>query len=104
MRTCDQLGICQWRSANCEGCLPGVRVVKHTAAQWDLPISVPRLLHSIGSERQAGQEAGRGDAVCDHQVSGFTWPGRDFGVRAPTPDETPLSHDEAMVAVREGWR
>lgn len=30
------------------------------------------------------------------------WPGEQWGVRPPMPDETPLSHDEALQAFRDG--
>ena len=68
-----------------------------------IPDAVPWLQGPAGGvsasfAAPAGGDAGR---VC--QTSGqHAWPGRDFGIRAPYPSETPLSWGEVHHAVMHG--
>jgi len=45
----------------------------------------------------SGSDVGR-----DCKVSGSTWPGRGSGVRAPEPDEKPLSTAEIAFGIERG--
>jgi hypothetical protein len=100
MRTCHELGVCQARE--CYDCpMHSVRVIQDTAAQWGLQHEVPGVLRAPGAQCPSRQATSQRHVGCDSQVQGSAWPGSDFGVRPPEFDETGLSHDEAIVAMRE---
>lgn len=67
-----------------------------------VPLPMPAVLRGAGGEREAAARAARGDAGSYRTDTRRTWPGRDFGVRAPYPDETPLSWSEALVWLHSG--
>lgn len=103
MRDCHNLGICQDRPIRCIGCpLQRMRIVEKTAVQWGVPVPVLGVLHAPGALDASEQAGGRRDAGCDRQIPGRAWPGRDLGVRAPYPGETPISWAEVHHGVREG--
>lgn len=74
--------------------MPGVRSGSDESAFWRLPISMRGVLLQARAERASEQAASGIDAGSDSQVSGVSWPGRDFGVRAPVPGEVVLSWTE----------
>jgi len=100
MRTCNELGLCQ--SRECFDCLPGLRIIEDTAKEWGLPLHMRTLLRPVGAQCAPGQAPSIGHAGRDCQISGKPFAGRRFGVRAPTPDETPLSAEEVLIGMREG--
>lgn len=82
--------------------MQGMRESRHESALRGIPDAVPGMLHAPGAIDTPQQAARGSDAGSDRQVQGCTWPGRDFGVRAPYPGETQLSWCEVMEAVRRG--
>jgi len=100
MRTCNELGVCQ--SRECFDCLPSVRVIQETAIQWGLQPQVPHMLRQAGAQCAPGQEASLCHVGGNRSIQAGPFAGIRFGVRTPTPDETTLSADEVLHAMREG--
>lgn len=87
--------------------MQGMRESRHESALRGIPPGMPGMLCAPGAIDTPQQSARGSDAGIDRSFqapmeSGSTWPGRDFGVRAPYPGETPLSWEEVMEAVRRG--
>lgn len=87
--------------------MQGMRESRHESALRGISPSVPGMLRTPGAIDTPQQAARGSDAGIDRSLSapvesGSTWPGRDFGVRAPYPGETQLSWCEVMEAVRRG--
>jgi hypothetical protein len=62
--------------------------------------AVPWLQGTAGGVGPAVTLPARGDAGGVRPAARqHTWPGRDFGIRAPYPRETPLSWDEVHHAI-----
>lgn len=81
--------------------MPAMRIIETTAAQWGVFVQMRRVLLKAGSQHQARQATGCIHAGGHRALSRQPWPGSNLGVRAPDPDETPLSIDECWIAVRE---
>lgn len=76
-----------------------LRIIERTAKEWEVQPPVPGVLRAPGAQRAPGQGPGR-RYVGRHRASiGGTWPGKDLGVRAPEPGETPLSRAEVRFAI-----
>lgn len=67
-----------------------------------LQLRLRHVLRALDPQHAAEQAPGGGDVGGDCALSRLTWPGRDFGVRGPGLDETPLSWDEARLALTAG--
>lgn len=82
--------------------MQGMRESRHESALWAVPDAVPGMLHAPGAFDTPQQAARGSDAGSDRQVQGCTWPGRDFGIRAPLPGETAISWAEVHHAMKVG--
>ncbi len=100
MRTCEQLGICQGRG--CATCVPRVRISREEAIERNLPIYMRAVLRPAGAQCAPGQAPSVSHVGSDCEISGKPFAGRRVGVRAPTPDETPLSVEEVRIGLRAG--
>ena len=78
-----------------------LRSVWQKPTEWPVPLQLPGVLHSAGTERKAEQGGSSRDAGGHRAIPAEPWPGAHLGVRAPGIDETPLSIDECWIAVRE---
>ena len=76
--------------------MPAVSIIETTAAQWGVFVQMRGVLRAAGSVSASRQEASQRDAGGHRPIPGESWPGCRFGVRPPSPDETPLSHAEVM--------
>lgn len=76
-----------------------MRIIEKTAKEWEVQLPVPGVLHSSGSQRTPSKGSGLRHVGRDRASLGGTWPGRDLGVRAPDPGETPLSRAEVRFAI-----
>ena len=79
-----------------------MRIIQTTAAQWGVFVQMRGVLLKAGIERQAEQGGSSRDAGGHRPIPTEPWPGAHLGIRAPDPDETPLSDSECWIAVREG--
>lgn len=82
--------------------VPGVPGSGNQSFVWGLPISMRGVLLQARAERASEQAASGIDAGSHSQVPGVSWPGRDFGVRAPVPGEVVLSWTEVHHGLQEG--
>jgi hypothetical protein len=103
MRTCSDLGVCQSKECSeCSECLRSLRIIGDTAKQWGLQLQLPRMLCPSCAQRLSRQNASILDVDRDCEISRGPFAGSRFGVRAPTPDETPLSVAEVIHALKVG--
>lgn len=82
--------------------MQAMRIIKTTASQWGVFVQMRGVLLKAGAERKAGQEKSSGDARRNSQISREPWPGAHLGIRRPDIDETPLSIDECLIAMKDG--
>ncbi len=82
--------------------MSAMRIIQTTAQEWDLQLPVRSVLRPAGVECAPRQAPSVSDVGCDFEISGKPFAGRRFGVRAPTPDETPLSVEEVRIGLRAG--
>lgn len=82
--------------------MPAMRIIETTSTQWGVFVQMRGVLLKAGHQHQAGQETGRSNAGGDRQIPREPWPGAHLGIRQADPDETPLSIQECLIAVREG--
>jgi hypothetical protein len=79
-----------------------MRIIETTSAQWGVFVQMRGVLLKAGTQHQARQAPGCIHAGGHRALPRQPWPGSHLGVRAPDPDETPLSDSECWIAVREG--
>jgi hypothetical protein len=82
--------------------MSGVRGGYPQPGQRPVPLCVPGVLRPAGGVGAPFTLPAGNDAGGDSPVSGRAWPGRDFGIRAPDPEETPLSWSEVHFAHERG--
>ncbi len=82
--------------------MPAMQLIQTTAKEWGLLHAVCEVLRPSSPERSPEQASCCGNACSDCAAQRRTEQGRDFGVRQPDVDETPLSASEKDIAMREG--
>jgi hypothetical protein len=85
---------------------PGLQVLRSEADPAIGPLTNPSLAmfsaQNRRAERLAAIRARRGGDTRFGQGRPCNWPGKRLGVRCPGIDETPLSEEEVVVALRLG--
>ena len=82
--------------------MSGLLARRSQSLRRGVPDGLSALLRAAGAQRAPLPGAGAGDAGDHRPLPWRAWPGRDLGVRAPMPGETPLSWDELVVALKGG--
>lgn len=82
--------------------MPGMQSKRIAAAQRQVPNAMFGLLHAPGAECTPGQKTRRRNVDRNSKVPERTWPGKDFGVRAPSFGEVPLSKAEVVFGEEMG--
>mgnify|MGYP000066421562 CR=1 FL=1 len=80
--------------------MPAMQLIQTTAKEWGLSHVVCEVLRPSGSECTSEQTACCRNACSDCAAKRRAEQGRDFGVRQPDVDETPLSASEKAIAER----
>ena len=75
---------------------------RYEQAPRRVPDAMPSVLRPAGGVCQTIAPASGSDACRDCEGSGCAWPGRGSGVRAPEPDENPLSTAEVAFGIERG--
>lgn len=79
------------------------RNARHSDEDVERAIAAYEVLRPAGAEHTPEQQgAGRCDACRHSALPRQSWPGSDFGVRAPYPGEAPLSWSEVLHAQVNG--
>lgn len=81
--------------------MPAMQLIQTTAKEWGLSHELREVLRPSSLERTSEQTTCCGNACSDCASQRRTEQGRDFGVRQPDVDETPLSASEKDIAMRE---